>query len=350
MAGKKDSNVRERKNAKKSSPSSKENIKKVLKQKGEVSGSGRLIFKLVGLVLVGGGGWYYHTTIQNSSSTSILARSTETLSEGQFQEVECSNEYRKKAQSGAKGCVPTKCGRFIIDDILSKEELAVLQEIATEGTMIAGGGAGGASIIEMHTSSASAGEQFISLFNRAKQGHVPTIDAMEKLYSNYNLRHYKQIRHKVQKHIGDVFGIDPNLLHLAAPTFFSRLTNKPPKTPNDEYWHKHVDTLQYRVFHYTALFYLSDYGTDFQGGRFIFDKVSNADEVKTKGLPSEQINEPKTGRLSFFTSGAENPHHVEKVTDGTRYAFTMGFTCNAEYKIPDPHLPTEIVNAKVPDQ
>ena len=45
------------------------------------------------------------------------------------------------------------------------------------------------------------------------------------------------------------------------------------------------------------------------------------------------------GRVSAFTSGAENPHRVERVTDGVRLAFTMGFTCNKENAISDPSLP-----------
>jgi len=325
-------------------------LKKILiqKQKTEKNVSskriGLLVAKMVFLV-VGGIYWYS----KQSGGDTHLARSSETVGGGKFQDVECSSEYRKQAQKGTGDCTPTKCGRFVIDDILTVEELDVLTEIAKEGTMIAGGGAGGASIIEMHTSSASSGEQFVSLFNRAKQGHTPTIDKMEKIYSDHNLMKYKEIRKKVQKQIGDVFGINPNKLYLAAPTFFSRLDDKPAKTPNDEYWHKHVDTLQYKVFHYTALFYLNDYGTDFEGGRFIFDKVDNSKEIGSSGIATEQTLEPKRGRLSFFTSGAENPHHVERVTKGTRYAFTMGFTCNADYKISDPALPTEIVNAKVPD-
>ena len=75
----------------------------------------------------------------------------------------------------------------MLDGVLTDEEVEVLTSIARDGTMIAGGGAGGASIIELHTSSASAGENFISLFNRAKQGHEETINGMEEIYSEYRL-------------------------------------------------------------------------------------------------------------------------------------------------------------------
>ena len=45
--------------------------------------------------------------------------------------------------------------------------------------------------------------------------------------------------------------------------------------------------------------------------------------------------EPKLGRLSFFTSGIENKHHVKQVTSGVRYALTMGFTCDQSKAIPE---------------
>lgn len=42
------------------------------------------------------------------------------------------------------------------------------------------------------------------------------------------------------------------------------------------------------------------------------------------------------GRVSFFTSGSENLHRVEKVHWGTRYAVTIAFTCNPDHGIADP--------------
>ena len=40
----------------------------------------------------------------------------------------------------------------------------------------------------------------------------------------------------------------------------------------------------------------------------------------------------------MFTSGGENLHYVEKVTQGTRYALTIAFTCDVLHAIPDPQL------------
>ena len=37
----------------------------------------------------------------------------------------------------------------------------------------------------------------------------------------------------------------------------------------------------------------------------------------------------------LFTSGHEHPHHVEKVTGGTRLALTVAFTCDPSTAIED---------------
>ncbi len=48
---------------------------------------------------------------------------------------------------------------------------------------------------------------------------------------------------------------------------------------------------------------------------------------------------PFPGRVSFFSSGSENLHRVERVTWGTRYAITVSFTCDPAHAISDPTLP-----------
>jgi hypothetical protein len=77
----------------------------------------------------------------------------------------------------------------------------------------------------------------------------------------------------------------------------------------------HVDKANIGSYDYSALLYLSDYGTDFQGGKFAFCE----DEVA-------RLVEPKRGRLVAFTSGPENLHQVRPVTQGTRYVLAMWFT------------------------
>ncbi|XP_049668670.1 2-oxoglutarate and iron-dependent oxygenase domain-containing protein 3 isoform X3 [Accipiter gentilis] len=135
------------------------------------------------------------------------------------------------------------------------------------------------------------------------------------------------VRQRIQQKIAQAFGINSASMYLTKPTFFSRINNTEAKTTHDEYWHPHVDKVTYGSFDYTSLLYLSDYTEDFGGGRFVFMDAG-----------SNKTIEPRAGRVSFFTSGSENLHRVEKVHWGTRYAITISFTCNPDHGIGDPVL------------
>ena len=95
------------------------------------------------------------------------------------------------------------------------------------------------------------------------------------------------------------------------------------QTQHDEYWHNHVDLLQYPSFEYTALIYLNDHGEEYTGGQFSF--VDNSENPKNERLTTIP---PAAGTLVFFTSGPENVHRVHKVQSGLRYALTVSFTCD----------------------
>ena len=47
------------------------------------------------------------------------------------------------------------------------------------------------------------------------------------------------------------------------------------------------------------------------------------------------------GRVSAFTAGWENPHQVEPVTEGARFALTVAFTCDPSQAIADPERRTD---------
>jgi hypothetical protein len=72
-------------------------------------------------------------------------------------------------------------------------------------------------------------------------------------------------------------------------------------------------------YDYSALIYLSEQGSDFQGGEFMF--VDDAGATNTTVLPMP-------GRAVLFTAGQENLHRVMPVTAGVRYAISMWFTCD----------------------
>jgi len=110
-------------------------------------------------------------------------------------------------------------------------------------------------------------------------------------------------------------------LYFTAPTFIARTVGNEkwsPKEEHDKYWQVHVDKENTPHYDYSGLVYLSDHGKDFQGGEFLF-----VDESPAKAVL------PKRGRFITFSSGRENPHQFLEVTKGTRYAFSMWFTCNS---------------------
>ncbi|KAM8992206.1 2-oxoglutarate and iron-dependent oxygenase domain-containing protein 3 isoform 1-T1 [Ara ararauna] len=229
--------------------------------------------------------------------TEVLAQHQENLQD-KFIEIPCSEDY--DSQKRFEGCTPRKCGRGVTDAVVTREEAERIRRIAERGLSL-GGSDGGASILDLHSGALSLGKHFVNL--------------------------YRDVRQRIQQRIAQAFGINSSAMYLTKPTFFSRINNTEAKTTHDEYWHPHVDKVTYGSFDYTSLLYLSDYSEDFGGGRFVFMDAG-----------SNKTIEPQAGRVSFFTSGSENLHRVEKVQWGTRYAITISFTCNPDHGIGDPVL------------
>jgi hypothetical protein len=226
------------------------------------------------------------------------------------------------------GCSPrgAACGSVVVDDFASAAEVEALVEIAARG-MALGGGAGGPTILDLQSGALSYGDKFVdvwSLFNAT---------AGARAYRRSELRAYADVVDRVRRFARRQFGVSAPL-HLTAPTFFSRLSgDKPAITRHDEYWHTHVDLEQYGSFVFTALLYLSTKGDDFEGGSFEFlPRGTSADQPAA--APAASVD-PKKGRLVLFTSGAEHPHRVTRVTKGTRLALTIAFTCDQSAALND---------------
>lgn len=262
---------------------------------------------LAGLLLWGG-------QVGDDGVTEVLAGRDE-VPDGRFVEVPCSDDY--DGHRRFEGCSPRRCGRGVTDSVISREEARRMRSIAEKGLAL-GGSDGGASILDLHSGALSAGKHFVNLYRYFG-------DKVQDIFSEEDFRLYRDVRQRVQRAIAQAFGVSASSLHLTKPTFFSRINSTAARTPHDEYWHAHVDKVTYGSFDYTSLLYLSDYLHDFGGGRFVFvDEAANS------------TVEPRAGRVSFFTSGSENLHRVEKVRWGTRYAITIAFTCNPDRAIADP--------------
>ncbi|XP_054987336.1 2-oxoglutarate and iron-dependent oxygenase domain-containing protein 3 isoform X1 [Sorex araneus] len=246
--------------------------------------------------------------------TEVLAGRNEVLP-GRFFTVPCSEDYDSHRRF--EGCSPRKCGRGVSDAVISREEAQRIRSIAEKGLAL-GGSDGGASILDLHSGALSVGKHFVNLYRYFG-------DQIQNIFSEEDFQLYRDVRRKVQLAIAQAFGISASALHLTKPTFFSRINSTGAQTAHDEYWHAHVDKVTYGSFDYTSLLYLSDYLDDFGGGRFVFMEDG-----------ANRTVEPRAGRVSFFTSGSENLHRVEKVRWGTRYAITIAFSCNPDHGISDP--------------
>ncbi|XP_028263636.1 2-oxoglutarate and iron-dependent oxygenase domain-containing protein 3 [Parambassis ranga] len=279
---------------------------------------GLVAFLLVALCVCAISTWLYVTSL-DSDITETLARHGELVSpQPRVYTVQCSEDYENHKRY--PGCTPQKCGRAVTDGVVTREEAQVLRRLAERGMMLAGS-EGGASILDLHSGALSMGKQFVNIYRYFQ-------DQISDVFTQEDFKLYRDVRGRIQAVIAETFGLDPALMYLTKPTFFSRINSTAAKTQHDEYWHPHVDKVTYGSFDYTSLLYLSDYGSDFTGGRFVFmDQNGN------------RTVEPRAGRVSFFSSGSENLHRVEKVTSGTRYAITVSFTCDSEHAISDPALP-----------
>ncbi|KNC81349.1 hypothetical protein SARC_06323 [Sphaeroforma arctica JP610] len=271
--------------------------------------------------------------VQNSSydvagpGHTIVAYQSEVFDEPLTTEVTC-GDYKPVVS----GCTPTKCGRFLKDNVFNATVIQTMINIIEKG-MVFGGGAGGPSILDLASGAVSHGEQFISIFQAAKQNK-------QEIFNQKDRETFLHVKNTLKDTIEDHFGTKN--LYLTAPTFFSRITDKPAKTANDIYWMPHIDRRTYGSFVYTSLVYLNDQGVDYEGGEFLFierDDVTPGQQRTPTDSPdkySQSIVQPRAGRMSFFTSGDENEHTVKMVTSGTRYAVTISFTCDEASAIPDP--------------
>ncbi|XP_023692618.1 2-oxoglutarate and iron-dependent oxygenase domain-containing protein 3 [Paramormyrops kingsleyae] len=279
--------------------------------------TGTRIFLLVLMALAAcSAGWLF--LLWGDDITETLVWQSEIVQPPRVFKVPCSEDYNKYKRY--PGCTPQTCGRAVTDHMVTQEEAHVLRRLAERGLSV-GGSDGGASILDLHSGALSMGKQFVNIYRYFG-------DQIKEIFSEEDFHLYRDVRGRIQQVIAETFGLDASLLYLTKPTFFSRINSSTAKTTHDEYWHPHIDKETYGSFDYTSLLYLSDYHTDFGGGRFIF---VDADGNRTV--------EPRVGRVSFFSSGSENLHRVEKVEWGTRFAITVSFTCNPAHAIDDPTLP-----------
>ena len=226
-----------------------------------------------------------------------------------FKDVAC------HATVQADGCWPQSCSRQVIDGYFSDEDIASLKVIVNKGlSQSALEPGGGPSIFDLNTGFVRTPKGVENIFS-AKHDNV---------FTAQDFAVYRDIITRLKELVKSRMGIAT--LYFTAPTFVTRLDATDPTWEpagmHDEYWHLHVDGNSTSHYTYSGLLYLSTYERDFDGGRLLF---YNKDEETV-----EQILEPRSGRVVMFTSGPENPHHVERLLGGQRFTLSFWFTCIKE--------------------
>lgn len=238
----------------------------------------------------------------------------------------CPMNAKMQWDASVASCAPRSCGRLQRYGFASPAEVSILRDLAEKGFSI-GQSSGGASVLDVHRGAVSKGSGFIDLFAALAAAN------QRQLFNATHLSVYGDVSRRVAQLARETLLSKPKpaspsrsarRAELTSPTFFSRMDGGVSAvTVHDEYWHSHVDLDQYGSFVVTGLLYLADHGSEFSGGEFVFE-----------GESYEVTIEPKRGMLLLFTSGPENPHRVERVTSGTRYALTMALTCSPDAAIP----------------
>uniref|UniRef100_A0A3B5KT14 2-oxoglutarate and iron dependent oxygenase domain containing 3 n=1 Tax=Xiphophorus couchianus TaxID=32473 RepID=A0A3B5KT14_9TELE len=289
---------------------------------------GLLALLLVALCVSTVAAWLYLASLDGDITETLASQREMILPQPRVYSVQCSEDYENYKRY--PGCTPQKCGRAVTDGVVTSEEAQALRRLAERGLALAGSEGG----VNISHTQILIPRKLKSLFtcsiNTKKKVVMKTYfgEQIADVFTEEDFKLYRDVRGRIQAVIAETFGLDRTLMYLTKPTFFSRINSTAAKTQHDEYWHPHIDKETYGSFDYTSLLYLSDYGSDFTGGRFVFmDQNGN------------RTVEPRAGRVSFFSSGSENLHRVEKVSWGIRYAITVSFTCNPSHAISDPSLP-----------
>mmetsp|Transcript_23611 Transcript_23611/g.40121 ORF Transcript_23611/g.40121 Transcript_23611/m.40121 type:complete len:333 (-) Transcript_23611:170-1168(-) len=210
------------------------------------------------------------------------------------------------------------CSRAVLDNKFRAEDITALHAIAAKG-MGARDKIGGPTILDINTGFLRDSAGLVNLFSaeaaRANHG--------EGLLIAEDFEVYGRIIKQLKDLVSETFQYQG--LHFTAPTFITRLDGDTPWEPreiHDEYWHKHADHNNTEHYHFSGLLYMSEYQKDFEGGRLLFYGQDDSSDEPT------EVVEPAPGRVVMFSSGAENPHRVERVTAGERFVLAFWFTCD----------------------
>eukprot|EP00483_Globobulimina_turgida_P006386 UN06396 len=180
--------------------------------------------------------------------------STNEISSNVFIQKKCDYSSYKKNNA------PNKCGRILIDNFITDNQVNKLRNILDIAYYhSSGGGVGGPTIFDLISGALSSGTEFIDGYRKTEFEYKQHKNS-NKYFNKNHLTVLRNIMNKIEDKIRFYFFVPQNKkLYITPPTFFSKIfANRIPKQLNDEYYHYHNDTVAYDSFCYTVLIYLSD--------------------------------------------------------------------------------------------
>lgn len=196
-------------------------------------------------------------------------------------------------------CIPGFCGRFVTDNLILEAESSKLLE--TSKVLFK----------KFNDDSASA---IIELNDEALSKNADSLQEARDIL--------KSIQPKLIESIAQRFEISHEHLYLVSSIFY-KITNITTEA-TEPLFQPYVDKELNSIAHYTLIIYLSNFKKEFKGGKFIFR------DIDEKGKKKNVAVDGKFGRLLGYTSGYENVHEMEKVTDGVNYFVTLSFSCRPQ--------------------
>lgn len=129
-----------------------------------------------------------------------------------------------------EGCHTSQCGRYVVDDFVSEDDLATLRGIVEKG-MASQPATGGPTILDINSG-----------FIKGPAGLAIIYPEVEFSQEEYDT--YAAVFTKIRATIMGAFGSEVEQLWFTAPTFITREIGEEgwePAEIHDEYWHEHVD-------------------------------------------------------------------------------------------------------------
>ncbi|KAF7651254.1 hypothetical protein LDENG_00113470 [Lucifuga dentata] len=203
-----------------------------LRQRSAWRGSwGPLALVLLAVCVFAVAAWLYGTSQDDDITETLFSHGELIYPHPRVHAIQCSEDYERYRRF--PGCTPQKCGRAVTDGVVTREEAQALRRLAERGLALAGS-EGGASILDLHSGALSMRKQFVNIYRYFG-------DQIMDVFTQEDFQLYRDVRERIQAVIAQTFGLDPTLMYLTKPTFFSRINSTAAKTQHDEYWHPHID-------------------------------------------------------------------------------------------------------------